>query len=73
MKVVSTRKWDIKFIDGQVKPDIYRTDERVYISFQVQHASTLFLDVQSAINLGKFFESKLVEWAMNICNRTSIS
>lgn len=63
MKVVRTNKWDIKLIDGQVKPDLYRTDDRVYISFQVQHASPLFLDVQSAINLGKFFESKLVGWA----------
>jgi len=61
--VVNTNKWDLKLIDGQVKGDIRRTDERVYIAFQAAHSSTLFLDVQSSINLGKFFESKLVGWA----------
>ena len=61
--VVNTHKWDIKLIDGQVKGDIRRTDERVYIAFQAAHSSELFLDVQSAINLGKFFESKLIGWA----------
>ena len=53
--VVETDQYDVRLIEGQVKSDIVRTDDRVYLSFQVVHASPLFLDRQSLANLGHFF------------------
>jgi len=60
--VVETDQYDVRLIEGQVKPDIARTDDRVYLSFQVTHASALFLDRQSLANLGHFFEPHVVRW-----------
>jgi hypothetical protein len=60
--MVETEAYDVRLIDGQVKSDIVRTDDRVYLSFQVTHASQLFLDRQSLANLGQFFEPNLIRW-----------
>lgn len=71
--VVETGKFDLRFVEGQTKPEVRMTNSQVFVGFHVVHSSPLFVDRQSYTNLdvNGFFshdpdspgENRMARWA----------